>query len=359
MSGGVLIMAGGTGGHIFPGLAVAAELRARGVPVAWLGARGAMETTAVPNAGLDLHVVDIAGLRGKGAARWIALPFHLARAVLQARRVLRRLAPACALSFGGYASGPGGLAAWLSGVPLVIHEQNRVPGLTNRVLARFARRVLQAFSGTFAESRQARTCGNPVRASVLQLPAPAERLSGRDGPARLLVTGGSQGARVLNTLLPAALAHLPGELRPVVRHQCGRGREDETRAAYRAAGVEAELSEFIDDMASAYAEADLVVCRSGALTVSELAAAGVASVLIPFPHAVDDHQARNAEVLVEAGAARALNERGLDAEHLAGVLHVLLADRALLRDMAERALSVAQPRAAQCVADACAEWVTA
>lgn len=359
MSGGVLIMAGGTGGHIFPGLAVAAELRARGIPVAWLGARGAMESTAVPQAGLDLHVVDITGLRGKGAGRWLALPFHLARAVLQARRVLHRLAPACALSFGGYASGPGGLAAWLSGVPLLIHEQNRVPGLTNRVLARFARRVLQAFPGTFAESRQARTCGNPVRTAVLELPGPAERLSGRTGRARVLVTGGSQGARVLNTLLPAALAQLPAELRPLVRHQCGRGRRDETLAAYRAAGIEVELKEFIDDMAAAYAEADLVVCRAGALTVSELAAAGVASLLIPFPHAVDDHQARNAEVLVNQGAARALHEQGLDAERLAGVLHVLLADRPLLRDMAERARGVAQPRAAQCVADACAEWVAA
>ena len=359
MSGGVLIMAGGTGGHIFPGLAVAEELRARGIPVAWLGARGAMEATAVPRAGLELHLVDIAGLRGKGAARWLALPFRLTRAVWQARRILRRLAPACALSFGGYASGPGGLAAWLSGVPLVIHEQNRVPGLTNRVLARFARRVLQAFPGTFAESRQARTCGNPVRAPVLHLPPPDERLSGRSGPARVLVTGGSQGARVLNTLLPAALGHLPAELRPGVRHQCGRGRLEETRAAYREAGLDAQITEFIDDMAAAYAEADLVVCRAGALTVSELAAAGVASVLVPFPHAVDDHQARNAEVLAEQGAARVVPEAGLDAQRLAGLLHLLLADRPQLLEMARRARAVAHPRAAQCVADACAEWVTA
>jgi UDP-N-acetylglucosamine--N-acetylmuramyl-(pentapeptide) pyrophosphoryl-undecaprenol N-acetylglucosamine transferase len=385
----VLIMAGGTGGHIFPGLAVAHSLRQRGVEVRWLGARGAMECQRVPPTGIALDVVDIAGLRGKGAAGWLAAPWRLLRAVSQALAILGKRRPACAISFGGYAAGPGGLAARLRGVPLLVHEQNRIPGLTNRVLARFAARVLQAFPGTWPERLQPLTCGNPVRRDVVTLEAPDVRLAGHSDAVRLLVTGGSQGALALNRLLPGALALLPADPRLQVRHQCGRSRADETLAAYRAAGIEAtigavaaaipaatgepvaaeaaptetagsgptrglvEVAEFIDDMAAAYAWADLVVCRAGALTVSEIAAAGLAAVFIPFPHAVDDHQTRNAEYLVEHDAALLLPEAGLDAQRLADALAGLVADPARRLAMAQRARALAVPDAAEQVAELC------
>jgi UDP-N-acetylglucosamine--N-acetylmuramyl-(pentapeptide) pyrophosphoryl-undecaprenol N-acetylglucosamine transferase len=353
----VLIMAGGTGGHIFPGLAVAASLRRRGVEVRWLGARGGMESRQVPPRGIELDVVDIAGLRGKGAARWLLAPWQLLRAVAQAARLLGAHRPACAISFGGYAAGPGGLAARLRGIPLLVHEQNRVPGVTNRVLARFAVRVLQAFPGTWDERQRPLTCGNPVRREVTALPAPADRLAGRDGPVRLLVTGGSQGAQALNRLLPAALALLPADLQIEVRHQCGRNREEATRAAYEAAGIAVTVTEFIDDMAEAYGWADLVVCRAGALTVSEVAAAGLPAVFLPFPHAVDDHQTRNAEFLVERGAAVLLAEAITEAADLAAVLAGLLQDPGKRLEMAVRARAVAIPDAADRVAALCAEFL--
>lgn len=355
----VLIMAGGTGGHIFPGLAVAESLRLRGVEVRWLGARGGMECRQVPPRGIALDVVDIAGLRGKGAGRWLAAPWRLARAVLQASRLLGALRPSCAISFGGYAAGPGGLAAKLRGIPLLVHEQNRVPGMTNRVLARFSVCVLQAFPGTWPSQRQAVTCGNPVRRDVAGLDQPAARLAGRSGPVRLLVTGGSQGARALNRLVPEALALLPAGLAVDVRHQCGRGREDETRAAYETAGIGAAVSEFIDDMAEAYGWADLVVCRAGALTVSEVAAAGLPAVFVPFPHAVDDHQTRNAEFLVERGAAVLMSEVTGSARQLADLLADLLGDGAKRLDMAVRARAAAAPDAADRVAALCLEHAAA
>ncbi len=354
-TGGVLIMAGGTGGHIFPGMAVADVLRHREVPVSWLGAVGGMECERVPAAGLPFDAVPISGLRGKGVGRWLKMPVQLLRAVWAAFRVLGRRRPSCAVSFGGYAAGPGGLAAWLRGVPLVVHEQNRVPGLTNRVLARFASRVLQAFPDAWPAARAVVTCGNPVRSDVEALPPPAHRFEGREGRLRLLVTGGSQGALALNRRVPSAVASLPSGLRPEIRHQAGRGRAEETAALYEAAGIESTVCEFIDDMAAAYDWADLVVCRSGALTVSELAAAGVASVLVPFPHAVDDHQARNAAYLADAGAGRMLREQDCDGPALAAVLAELLADRGRLLSMAETARSLAMPRAAERVADICLE----
>lgn len=372
MSGGgqsVLIMAGGTGGHIFPGLAVADSLRQRGVEVRWLGARGSMECQRVPSWGIPLDVVDISGLRGKGAGRWLLAPWKLLRAVFQASGILGKWRPACAISFGGYAAGPGGLAVRLRGIPLLVHEQNRVPGLTNRVLARFAARVLQAFPGTWEERLRPLTCGNPVRQDVAALDPPGERLAGRDGPVRVLVTGGSQGARALNLLVPGALQRAPEGLQLEIRHQCGRSRLEETRAAYRAAGFEtpiaaasearrvAEVTEFIEDMADAYAWADLVICRAGALTVSEVAAAGVAAVFVPFPHAVDDHQTRNAEYLAERGAALLLPEAGLDAQHLADTLRGLLSDRSRQVEMATRARASAVPDAAGRVADVCQEFL--
>lgn len=386
----VLIMAGGTGGHIFPGLAVADSLRQRGVEVRWLGARGGMECERVPSWDIPLDTVDISALRGKGAGRWLLLPWRLLRAVWQAFGHLGACRPACAVSFGGYAAGPGGLAARLRGIPLLVHEQNRVPGLTNRVLARFASRVLQAFPGTWNERLRPVTCGNPVRREVAALEPPETRLAGRTGPVRLLVTGGSQGARSLNRLLPEALRQLPAGLQLEIRHQCGRDRADETRAGYREAGIEmgtscggplagdraqarshgqsansatgasgrrVEVSEFIEDMATAYGWADVVVCRAGALTVSEVAAAGLAALFIPFPHAVDDHQARNAEYLVERGAAVLLTEPGLDARTLGRALNELLSDRRRQLEMALRSRASAAPRSADQVAELCAEYI--
>jgi len=355
----VLIMAGGTGGHIFPGLAVAESLRQQGIPVSWLGASGAMECQRVPVAGIELQTVDIRGIRGKGLWSWLGFPWRLLRAVGQAFRAVGLVSPVCAVSFGGYAAGPGGLAARLRGVPLLVHEQNRVPGMTNRVLARLAQTVLQAFPGSWPDSLHAVTCGNPVRSAVLALEAPATRMEGRSGAANVLITGGSQGARALNRVLPAAIALMPVEQRPGILHQAGKGWREETAETYRKAGVEAEVTEFIDDMATAYGWADLVVCRAGALTVSELAAAGLASVLVPFPHAVDDHQTMNAEFLVEAGAAELLPETECSAERLARTFERLLGDREQLLAMAESARSVAVPDSADLVAALCREFMPA
>ena len=353
----VLIMAGGTGGHIFPGLAVAEKLRQCGVDVRWLGAQGGMECLKVPPAGIPLDVVAISGLRGKGAGRWLSMPWKLLRAVYQAFTLIGEHTPCCAISFGGYAAGPGGLAARLRGIPLLVHEQNRIPGMTNQVLARFAKRVLQAFPGTWDEKLEPESCGNPVRKSVTDLHAPASRMAGRQGAIRILVTGGSQGARALNLLLPEALTLLPPDPGFEVRHQAGKNRDDETRGAYRKAGIEAEISEFIDDMAEAYGWADIVVCRSGALTVSELAAAGVAAILVPFPYAVDDHQTRNAEFLVEAGAAVLMPETGITAELVADILLSLAVDRKNLVQMAENARTVSVPDSAERVAGLCMEYL--
>ena len=354
--GSVLIMAGGTGGHIFPGLAVADSLRRQQVPVRWLGARGAMESMRVPAAGIPLDLVDISGLRGKGLGRWLAMPVKLARAVQQAFVLMGKHRPSCAMSFGGYAAGPGGLAARLRGVPLLVHEQNRIPGMTNRFLARFATRVLQAFPGTWPDNHNAITSGNPVRGSVVNLPVPGERWRTRTGLPRLLVMGGSQGSRALNQVLPLALALVKGHSVPEVRHQAGKGRAQEAAEAYAAAGVSAEVTEFIEDMAEAYAWADLVVCRAGALTISELAAAGVGAVLIPFPQAVDDHQTRNAAFLVESGAALLIPEKDCDAQRLSQTLQELLSDRKALLRMAESARALAVPDAADRVARVCMEF---
>jgi UDP-N-acetylglucosamine--N-acetylmuramyl-(pentapeptide) pyrophosphoryl-undecaprenol N-acetylglucosamine transferase len=354
---GVLIMAGGTGGHIFPGLAVADSLRERHVGVRWLGATGAMECQRVPAAGYPLDLVNISGLRGKGLVRWLRMPAQLCRAVWQAFKLMGHNRPVCAISFGGYAAGPGGLAAWLRGVPLLVHEQNRIPGLTNRVLAHVARRVLQAFPDTWPVKLNADTCGNPVREEVVRIVAPVERMQNRSGKARLLITGGSQGALALNRLLPAAMAILGESDHPEIRHQAGKGRVAETAAAYAAAGVAAQVDEFIEDMAGAYSWADLVVCRSGALTVSELAAAGIGAILVPFPHAVDDHQTRNAEFLVDAGAARLFPESGCTALDLGRLLASLLGDRAVLLEMAKAARAVAMPDSASRVAAECMEYL--
>lgn len=352
MNAPILIMAGGTGGHIFPGLAVAAELSARAIPVVWLGAQGGLETRLVPRHDIALETIAIRGVRGKGIVALLAMPVRLTVAVLAARKLLRRLRPRAVLSMGGYVAAPGGLAAWLARIPLVVHEQNRIPGTTNRLLARFARRVLAGFADTFAHGEWV---GNPVRRDIADLAGPESRFGARDGAVRLLVLGGSQGANALNLRVPVALAQLPYANRPEVRHQCGARHAEAAAAAYDRAGVAAQVEPFIDDMAAAYAWADLVICRAGALTLAELAAVGLGAVLVPYPHAIDDHQRANAEVLVAAGAATILLEDQLDAAHLAAILEPLLADSALRLRMAQAARALARPDAAGRIAEVCLE----
>ncbi|RMG56650.1 MAG: undecaprenyldiphospho-muramoylpentapeptide beta-N-acetylglucosaminyltransferase [Gammaproteobacteria bacterium] len=348
MSRPVMIMAGGTGGHIFPALAVARALDAEGVPVVWLGSRGGMETRIVPEQGIPAEWISIRGLRGKGLRGWIVAPWRILYAVSQALGALRRHQPRAVLGMGGFAAGPGGVAAWLRRTPLIIHEQNSVAGLTNRLLARLARCVLTGFPGVLPG---AHVVGNPVRDEILQLPAPAERWAGREGPLRLLVVGGSLGARVFNETLPEALARLPREDRPEVCHQAGERGLQEAVDAYRRAGVEAEVRAFIGDMAAAYAWADLVICRAGALTVAELAAAGLPAILVPYPHAVDDHQTGNARYLAEGGAGWLLPQTEFVPERLADLLAGM--ERAELLQRAERARALAQPQATTEVARAC------
>lgn len=345
----VTILAGGTGGHIFPGLAVAEALRADGVDVRWLGTPHGLENRLVPAAGIELDRVRITGLRGRGLLGWLAAPFRVVRAMLQARRILKDSRPGCALSMGGYAAGPAGLAARTLSIPLVIHEQNSVAGLTNRWLAPFARIVCTGFPDAL---RGARVTGNPVRPEIRNLPEPRSRLDGRSGPLRLLVIGGSQGAAIFNQVVPEALARLPSNERPVTRHQAGRQLQP-AQNNYSKAGVEAEVVEFIDDMAAAWAWADFAICRSGALTVAELAAAGVPAVLVPFPAAVDDHQTGNARYLSDVGAGWLMAQADFTPERLAE--HVSGLSRELLEPMATRARERAPDDAARQVADACLE----
>ena len=345
----VMILAGGTGGHIFPGLAVAHALRDRGVPVLWLGAEGGMETRLVPQHDFQIDTIPVEGVRGKGIATLLAAPFKVWTAVRAARQTLQQRQPRAVVSFGGYAAGPGGLAARLAGIPLLVHEQNRAPGLTNRVLAKFARRVLTGFPQTFAGGRE-EVVGNPVRSEIAAIAPPSERFAQRSGALRLLVLGGSQGARALNAAVPQALHALQGGIE--VRHQCGEKLRTDAEAAYAQAGINASVEPFIADMAAAYAWADLVVCRAGALTLAELCAVGVGSVLVPFPQAVDDHQTRNAEFLVERGAALLLKQDDALATRLTDLLRDLAGDAGKRHAMADAARALARPDAAARVADA-------
>ncbi|MCC7635868.1 undecaprenyldiphospho-muramoylpentapeptide beta-N-acetylglucosaminyltransferase [Stenotrophomonas rhizophila] len=345
----VMIMAGGTGGHIFPGLAVARVLRERGIPVTWLGSDGGMETRLVPQHDIHIDTLAISGLRGKGKLALLGAPWRLLRAVRAAGFLIRDRQPRTVIAFGGFASGPGGLAARLHGLPLLVHEQNRAPGLTNRVLSRFARRVLTGFPGSFAQREEA--VGNPVRAEIASIAPPQQRLADRQGPLRLLVLGGSQGARALNNAVPQALAALGGSVAVQVRHQSGEKLHAEALQAYQDAGVSASVQPFIADMAEAFAWADLVVCRSGASTLAELCAVGVGSVLVPFAAAVDDHQTRNAEYLVDRGAAVLLKQDETLAAHLAGVLRELSENSARRMQMADAARALAKVDAAERIAD--------
>ncbi len=355
MSRPILIMAGGTGGHVFPALALARLLRQQSLPVIWLGTARGMESRVIPAEGIPIERLSVGGLRGKGVLTWVAAPFRLSLALVQALRVMWRYRPLVVVGLGGFVTGPGGLAAWLTRRPLVIHEQNAVAGFTNRVLAHLARQVLEAFPGSFGHDVHARVIGNPVRADISAVPPPAERFAGRGGPVRILVFGGSQGATRLNAVVPFALKRVAGSLAFDVRHQAGERWIDAGRASYAQAGVRADVRPFIEDMSEAYGWADLVICRAGALTVSELAAVGVAAILVPFPGSVDDHQAYNAQYLVRAGAAVLIPDRELSAERLAAELQRLCAGRGQLLAMAERARLLAKPRAADELAASCLE----
>jgi len=352
----VLIMAGGTGGHVFPALALARLLRAASHEVVWLGTRRGLEARVVPAENITIEWLSMSGLRGKGALTLLAAPFKLLQSVWQALGVMRRRRPALVVGFGGFVTGPGGVAAWLTRRPLVIHEQNAIAGYSNRMLSRFARQVLCAFPNSFPPGVHADVVGNPVRAEIVMQPPPATRFARREGAVRVLVVGGSLGASRLNAVVPFAVAQLAREgIALHVRHQAGERGIDAARAAYAEAQIAGDVTPFIEDMALAYADADLVICRSGALTVSELAAVGVASILVPYPAAVDDHQTANAQFLVREGAAILIADRDLTADRLAATLRELAAGRGKLLAMAERARLVARPHAADELAAVCLE----
>jgi UDP-N-acetylglucosamine--N-acetylmuramyl-(pentapeptide) pyrophosphoryl-undecaprenol N-acetylglucosamine transferase len=351
-------MAGGTGGHVFPALALARLLRAQSYEVVWLGTQRGLEARVVPADRLPIEFLSVGGLRGKGLTTLLVAPFRLALALSQALRVMWRHRPVVVVGLGGFVTGPGGVAAWLTRRPLLIHEQNAVAGFTNRCLSHLAREVLEAFPGSFGNGVKARAIGNPVRQDISAIAPPTVRFADRTGAIRILVIGGSQGATRLNAVVPQALARLkqlaPADIPAIdVRHQAGERWIEAGRQSYATAGVRADVRPFIEDMAEAYSWADLVICRSGALTVSELAAAGVGAVLVPFPAAVDDHQTHNAQYLVKEGAAVLIADRDLTAERLCDELQRLCAGRCKLLAMAERARKLAMPQAAEELARSC------
>lgn len=353
----IMITAGGTGGHVYPGLAVARALIAQGIPVVWMGTRKGLEARVIPAAGIEMAWLDVNGLRGKGWQTIVMAPVNLIRALAQSVGIMLRHKPAAVLGMGGFVAGPGGLVAALMGKPVVIHEQNAVAGLTNKLLSKVSRRVLEGFPNTFVSSSKVMATGNPVRQDIASLPAPEERLAAStDEPVHVLVVGGSLGAQALNQMVPQALAQLDASIRPLVRHQAGVKNIDDARNQYVAAGVDAEVTPFIENMAEAYAWADLVICRSGALTIAELAAAGVAALLVPFPYAVDDHQTANGKYLADNGAALLIQQRDLTPEKLAGVLNGLCSDRVKLRQMSMASRALAKPQATAQVAAICAAY---
>jgi len=349
----LMVMAGGTGGHVFPGLAVAHLMQAWGWRVVWLGNPSGMEAMLVPKHGIPMEFVRFGGLRGKGFKTKLMLPVNLLRACTQSLAVLRKVKPDVVLGMGGYITFPAGVMTWLSGRPLVLHEQNSIAGLANKVLAKFAKRVLVAFPDALPH---AQWTGNPIRAELARAPTPNARYAARSGPLNVLVVGGSLGAAALNEVVPRALALLAPHERPRIVHQAGAKHIDALRANYEAAGLasgdDVQLVPFIDDMTSAYANADLVICRSGAMTVAEIAAVGVAAFFVPFPYAVDDHQTTNAAFLADHGAALLMQQRDLSAEKLADWLRSQT--RATLAQMAERSRSLAKPDATEQVAQICA-----
>lgn len=350
-----LVMAGGTGGHVFPALSVARLLQQQGLEVHWLGGKTGIENDLVPSAGYQLHGIDVVGLRGKGISQLIRAPWLILNAVWQAYLVFRQVKPDVVLGLGGFASGPGGIVAKLTGTPLIIHEQNAIAGMTNKWLAKVANKTLQAFAGTF-KHKNVVSVGNPVRTDIMHLPSPELRMGARlNQPLRVLVVGGSLGALAINQVMCEALALIVTEQRPQVWHQTGKKDFERCQQQYAAAGIDAKVSAFITDMSEAYAWADIVVCRSGALTVCELMAAGCASLLIPFPYAVDDHQTANAMFLVHAGGAVLRPQRELTAQGLADDLNYFAGHKQTLMTMAHAARTLAKPDAAKQVADFCIE----
>jgi len=348
-----LVMAGGTGGHIFPGLAVAEALRARSWNVHWLGGGAStMESQLVPPRGFAFESIDFGGVRGKGVTTVLLLPLKLLRAFWQSIRVVRRVKPDVVIGMGGYITFPAGMMSVLLGKPLVVHEQNSIAGMANKILAGVADRVFTAFPNVM---KKAKWVGNPLRDAFLKQPAPEERFAGRTGPLKLLIVGGSLGAKALNEIVPKAIALLPREARPIVLHQSGAKQIDELRANYAAAGVLAECTPFIDNTAQAYADADIIVCRAGASTVTEIAAVGAAAVFVPFPAAVDDHQTTNAKFLVDAGGGWLVQQRDLTPEGLAKLLRSV--DRNELIRRAEAARKMQKTHATEEVVQACEELV--
>lgn len=349
----ILIMAGGTGGHVFPALAVAKYLSQQGWKVRWLGTADRMEARLVPQHGFDIDFLDIKGVRGNGLLRKLAAPFKILRSVMQARSVIQDFKPDVVMGMGGFASGPGGVAARLSGIPLVLHEQNAIPGMTNKLLSKVATEVLCAFPDTFTDVR-AETVGNPIRKELIALGGNRDKACEEEA-LKVLVVGGSLGAKIFNDVMPGALEGVSKTHPMTVWHQVGRKNLASVKAEYQHLGQDGsvKVAEFIDDMEAAYRWADVVVCRSGALTVSELAAVGLPSLLVPYPHAVDDHQTKNAQVLVEAGAAFLLPQPLVDSSKLISKLSMLASDRKELCKMGERARDVAVLDATQRVADAC------
>ena len=357
-AGPLLIMAGGTGGHVYPALAVADYLREKGVTVLWLGTRAGLEYKVVPGKGYRLLTIDFRGVRGKKMDKWIIAPFLLIRAVLQAAVILFRNRPAAALGMGGFASAPGGIAAWLMRVPLLIHEQNSVAGTTNRLLKPMARLIMEGFPGTFKTGLKVRDTGNPVRTQITRLPAPDDRLKSYPGrPFRLLVLGGSQGAKALNEMVPATLASVEKDIDLQVWHQTGEGHYEGVKKLYEKVEppINARIDAFIDDMAQAYAWADLALCRAGALTIAEICAAGVASILVPFPYAVDDHQTGNARYLSDKGCALLIPESELESRGLAGLISDIAKSPARLLEMSRSTREQARPEATRDVAELCLE----
>ncbi|GAA5523928.1 UDP-N-acetylglucosamine--N-acetylmuramyl-(pentapeptide) pyrophosphoryl-undecaprenol N-acetylglucosamine transferase [Microbulbifer aestuariivivens] len=348
-----LLMAGGTGGHVFPALAVARALQERGAEVEWLGTQRGIEAQLIPDAGIPLNCITVEGVRGKGKLALLKAPLKILGALRQALAVMKKVRPHAVLGFGGYATGPGGVAARLRGIPLLIHEQNAVAGTTNRLLAKIANRVLEAFPSGLPAGEQV---GNPVREEIVQLPSPETRIA-RERPLRLLVLGGSLGAVAINEVVPQALLLMDKTLRPKVLHQAGQRHLDVAREGYRQTGINAEVVPFITDMAKAYERADLVICRAGALTVSEIAAAGVGAIMVPFPFAIDDHQTKNGEWLQQAGGAIVVQQDKMSAEQMAGLLSELFSRPEKLVEMAIAARSVARTDATTRVLGACAALV--
>lgn len=351
----ILIMAGGTGGHVFPALAVAERFREQDVEIHWLGTKAGIESRVVPSAGFPIHYVQVSGLRGKGVKKLLTAPFQLLHALWQSLSIVKQVKPNGVLGMGGFVTGPGGLAAWLLRKPLVVHEQNAIAGMTNRYLSKMAKRVLTAFPNAFGQDVATEVVGNPIRQALCQTLAPDQRYQGREEPRRVLIIGGSLGALALNEMVPEALSAVAESLPLDIVHQCGEKHLKPTADRYQALSLKANVKPFIEDMAQAYAWADLVICRAGALTVSELMAVGVPAVLIPFPFAVDDHQTKNAEFLQQAGAGVVIQQRDTDAQQLSEQLKSLLSDRNQLLQMANKARELAKPDATDKVVQAMRE----